>query len=705
MSTWASRSRGGDIEGDGTEEGIVGARASSNDEGRVVIYWQTTGGTTTWTGSSNGDRLGLALATGDVDNDGTYDDIIVGAPGYSSGDMNGAAFVYYGNTDSSFSAQKNLSMVSSADERHGFSLAKGDFNNDGYDDLAVGAPYYDGGSGRVYSYCGSSSGLSNRQPPDLMYKNVSGSELFGWNVTTGDFNGDGYDDILVGAPSNDNSSTNDGRAYIFYGGDGTDMDGDGVDVDIEAETDGEQFGWSVAAGNVDGSSNDDAIIGAPTYSTDKGRVYIYSAFTTPIETTPNATLHRGASEKLGSSVAVMNYDEDSYEDVLVGAPLNDSDSNTDKGVAFVYRGARDMGSWFPVPGVGDNITSYSKHFADNTNQTLGNLTSDNEVYYKVIGDTTRIMWIYQFDTSGLSGLITEATLYVQYKTDAGYSETEEILLYLTGTGWIGSGITPDVHTSDFDDSADLYALGFDTWSEISGMHFKFSNPSSNKDVHFDYMAVNVTVHSGEEANITLKGQYTGDFTGISVASGDFDGDSSYADDAVLGAPGWYQATNDTGAVYVYSGTSIRGLSGDGTLSTPDKTIVGPGSTDAKFGWALTSLNANGDGYDDLIVGAPYNGSSDDDGAVYAYIGPSSGFDSPDYTRNGEEDELFGYAVIGGNFLTGAGYEDIGGGGPFFNGTDNDGRVFIENIPEFEEILIPLMLVIAIPIVIRRRLRR
>ncbi|MFQ6107772.1 MAG: ATPase domain-containing protein [Thermoplasmata archaeon] len=697
---------GGDLEGDGSEEAIVGARASTNDEGRVLIIWNPSGSNPTWLGANNGDRLGFALATGDVDNDGTYDDIIVGAPGYSSGDNDGAAFVYYGNTDGSFTTQVNLSLVSAANERHGFSLAKGDFNNDGYDDLAVGAPYYDSGSGRVYIYFGTSSGLSSHQPPDLMYKNVSGAELFGWNITAGDFNGDGYDDLLVGAPSNDNSSTNDGRAYIFFGGDGKDMDGDGVDVDIEAETDGEQFGWSVAAGNVDGSSNDDAIVGAPTYNTDKGRVYVYSAFTTPIETTPNATLARGASEKLGSSVAVMNYDEDSYEDVLVGAPLNDSDSNADKGVAFIYRGAQDMGSWFPIPGVGGNITTYTQHDPGDTcdNEDPQNLTDDDDVYYHILPGKT--MWLYDFDTTGLSGLITGVMLYVQYNTDGGYSENEPMKAYLTGDGWKNTAIVPEQHTSDYDDSDDLYALGFDTWSEITSLHVRFTNPSGNKDVNFDYLALNITVHSGEEANITLKGQYAGDFTGLSVAAGDFDGDSSYADDAVLGAPGWYQATNDTGAVYVYSGTSIRGLGGDGTLSTPNKVIYGPGSTDAKFGWSIASFNGTGDSYDDLLVGAPYNGTSDNDGAVYAFTGPSSGFDEPDYTKNGEENELLGYDVVGGNFITsGSGYEEIAGGGPFFNGTDNDGRVLIENIPEFEEILIPLMIMMAIPIIVRRRLRR
>ncbi|MEE9340629.1 MAG: ATPase domain-containing protein, partial [Thermoplasmata archaeon] len=638
----------GDVDGSGSGEMDVigGARENTNDIGHMWLMEDGFAGSNyDIGGTSNGDRFSFAVAAGDVNNDGTYDDVIVGAPGYDAGAGDGAVFVYYGSA--AFDTTVDLSLFSSQDERFGYSLTGGDFNDDGYDDLAVGAPYYNDGDGAVYIYFGSSSGISDHSPPGVIYHALSSGENFGWNITTGDFDGDGYDDLLVGAPSNDESSANGGRAYAFYGGDGTDMDGDGVDVDIESVTNGEQFGWTVAAGNVDGSSNDDAIVGAPTYSTDQGRVYVYSTLTAPTEDTPDASLQRGDSERFGSSVAVMNYDEDSFEDVLVGAPLNDSDSHTDKGVAFVYRGATDMDAWFPVPGQGGNITTYEKHFVgDNTNQVIDNLTSDNEVYYKVIGDGTRWMWIVNFDTTGMSGPITGVMLYVQYKTEAGYSETEPIEIH-NGSNWVDTGIVPSNQGSDYNDSADIYALGVDSWSKISGLDFRFINPSANKDVDFDYMAVSVSVSEGEDANITLKGQNQGDYTGLSVTAGDFDGDSSYADDAVVGAPGYYQATNDTGAVYVYSGTSIRGLSGDGTLSTPDKIVIGPGSTDAKFGWSIASANLNGDTYDDLIVGAPYNGSSDDDGAVYAYLGPSSGFSLPDYTRDGEENELFGFDVVGG----------------------------------------------------------
>jgi hypothetical protein len=692
----------GNVDGDGTGkmDVLIGARENTNDVGHVWLYFNGMGGgNANIGGSSNGDRFGYALASGDVNDDGTYWDLIVGIPGFSTGADDGAVSVYYGSA--SFDVVVDLRMYSAVEERLGYSLANGDFNNDGYDDLAAGAPNYDGGDGAAYIYFGSSSGISDHSPPDLTYRAEYSGEQFGWNLTVGDFNGDDYDDLLVGAPSNDEGQADGGRAYVFYGGDGRDMDGDGVDVDIAGNSAGEQMGWSVAAGNFDGDSDDDALLGAPGYDSGKGRAYVYSYFASPTENTPNATLHRGDAERFGSSVAAMNYDEDGYDDALIGAPLNDSDGHTNKGVAFIYRGAQNMGEWFPPPGAGGNASATAKFFGDNTsNQSLFNLTQDDEIYYVV--SPGEIMWVYQFDNSGISGIVESITLYVQYQTDGGYGGTGSVTVFIPGQGYLDTGITPGNEPQDTDASYDLYANGLTSISDVFNVQVNFSNNDGSKKVYWDYVKVNVTVLDWHDTNITLKGQNIGDQAGFSVASGDFDGDSSYADDAVLGAPFWFDGTNDTGAVYLFNGSSIR-TDADGTLTTPDRTVVGPGSTDAMFGWSLASSDFNGDQYDDLLVGAPHNDTSN--GAVYAYVGPTSTLGNPPtYTVDGEEDELLGHAVVGGNYLT-VGYDDVAAGGPFFNSTDNDGRVVIEAIPEFANILVPLMLVIAIPILIRRRLRR
>ena len=109
-------------------------------------------------------------------------------------------------------------------DRFGIQTTWGDFNNDGYSDLAVSATGEDGGAGAVNVMYGSASGLTStsnqvfKQGVDGMQGLRTGSELFGWALATGDFNGDGYDDLAVGA-SDEKVGTAQyaGAVHIIYG--------------------------------------------------------------------------------------------------------------------------------------------------------------------------------------------------------------------------------------------------------------------------------------------------------------------------------------------------------------------------------------------------------------------------------------------------------------------------------------------------------
>jgi hypothetical protein len=92
-------------------------------------------------------------------------------------------------------------------------------NGDGYADVIVGAPYYDNGEtdeGRAYVYHGSAAGLSTA--PNWIAESNQANALFGVSVgTAGDVNGDGYADVIVGAYEYDNGEDNEGRAYLYNG--------------------------------------------------------------------------------------------------------------------------------------------------------------------------------------------------------------------------------------------------------------------------------------------------------------------------------------------------------------------------------------------------------------------------------------------------------------------------------------------------------
>jgi hypothetical protein len=155
----------------------------------------------------------------------------------------------------------------------------GDVNGDTYDDVAVAAYLTDGGEnheGRVYVYLGSASGLSTS--PAWTAESDQEGAFFGRSVASaGDVNGDTFDDLIVGAFGFDNGQTNEGRAFLYLGS----AAGLSPTPAWTAESDQPhaKFGWSVSgAGDVDGDTYDDLIIGAVSYINAhqvEGRAYVY----------------------------------------------------------------------------------------------------------------------------------------------------------------------------------------------------------------------------------------------------------------------------------------------------------------------------------------------------------------------------------------------------------------------------------------------
>jgi hypothetical protein len=498
--------------------------------------------------------------------------------------------------------QQNIFAGVAAGENYGRSVANaGDVNGDGFDDVIVGAPNSNAGGlngGKVYIYFG---GTVIDNSPDVTGVDAAGNYA-GYSVSSaGDVNGDGYDDVIIGAYGF-NSFT--GRAYILYGG--SPMNGV-ADVILTGEAAGNEFGKSASgAGDLNGDGFADVIVGAHGASAYTGKGYIFYGGAAMNNIADLVMNGESSNDEFGCSVSgAGDVNADGYADAIIGAQGN----NSSTGKCYLYLGGSSMNNVADITLSGEGIVN----FFGASVSGAGDVNDDG--YSDVIAGA----WGFNGNTG---------RTYIFY---GGASMNSIADVTMTGEA------TNNSFGYSVSDAGDVNGDGF---ADVCVGAWAFSSSKGRAYIFYGGASMN------NSADIFVTGDISLNYFGYSVSGGgDINGDG-FAD-MIAGAFGY---NSSAGRAYVYTNT-MRGE------DIPDLTMSGENAGD-NFGISVSNAgDVNGDGYDDVIVGA--FGHNSFTGKAYIFFGGVIMNNIADVILTGESaNSSFGRSVSSAGDVNGDGFDEV-----------------------------------------------
>ncbi|NOT32946.1 MAG: T9SS type A sorting domain-containing protein [Candidatus Eisenbacteria bacterium] len=639
----------GDVNADGFGDVAVGI--PGYQQGHVVIWYgsgtadglpQPPSSTFSFlVGDESGARFGAALApAGDVNADG-YADLLVGAPNHDSGGDpdRGAAYLYPGTSTTlsttAFWAAGGPSPIGGNNAHFGAAVASaGDVNGDGLGDVIIGAPNYSNGQSNEGAWVVYTSlGFTMASDLGAVESGEVGAQLGTSVCTAGDSDGDGFGDWIVSAPYHSNGQAEEGQVFVWRGG--ADLLAAAPWFTYSTFQSGASYGWSVAsAGDVNGDGYDDIIVGAPfftnTLNAEGGAFVVRGGPTGPLGVVDWQAYGGQASAQLGVCVSKAgDVNGDGYDDIIAGADQYDG-----TGTAWVYYGSSSGLTGSPHPrtqlfGSGDPGAHFGNRVA-----AAGDVNGDG--FADVIVGAV-------LENHGEND---EGRAYVFLGSAAGIQTTPQLTLEGNQeSGQFGGSVASagDVNGDGYSDIV-IGAPQFDSpigpfFLVDSGQAWVFPGTASGVS------STPLRVYLGDDDFGSL---------GSAVSSaGDVNRDG--LSDVVIGAYG----RNNCGAVFVFPGVP-------GSISATPYFTFQSSEVGSAFGSAVsTAGDMNGDGYSDIVVGAVFadNLGPQDQGTASVFLGGPLTMSGPVTRSGGESFANFGGSVAGGMDMNGDGFGDLLIGAP------------------------------------------